>query len=363
MIVEDIMIVVVPAYQPDEKLVKLVSGFLSETDYRIVIVDDGSSDDRMQFFSQSEAMGERVTVLHHDVNRGKGRAMKTAFEWVKAQCLADDGVVTVDADGQHLIKDVVRVCEAWGEHRDALVLGSRAFKGNVPLRSRFGNSVTRAVFAVSTGVRVYDTQTGLRAFSTDLIDEMLSISGERYEFEINQLLTCTKKKIPIIEITIETVYLDNNSSSHFNTIKDSWRIYKIIFAFIASSMISWLVDYVLLLVLTRIFSGSASDGFVHLFGVALEPKLPALILARIVSSFINYLLNRSIVFSSNAKGSVWKYYLLAAVMLGANYGLLYILNPIMPLAIAQILAQLIIYPINFVLQRKFVFNGKKEARK
>lgn len=158
------MIVVVPAYQPDEKLVKLVSGFLSETDYRIVIVNDGSSDDRMQFFSQSEAMGERVTVLHHDVNRGKGRAMKTAFEWVKAQCIADDGVVTVDADGQHLIKDVVRVCEAWREHRDALVLGSRAFKGNVPLRSRFGNSVTRAVFAVSTGVRVYDTQTGLRAF-------------------------------------------------------------------------------------------------------------------------------------------------------------------------------------------------------
>lgn len=357
------MIVVVPAYQPDEKLIKMVSEFLSETDYRVVIVDDGSSDDRMQFFSQAEAMGERVTVLHHAVNRGKGCAMKTAFEWVKAQCISDDGVVTVDADGQHLIKDVIRVCEAWGEQRSALVLGSRAFKGNVPLRSRFGNSVTRAVFALSTGVRVYDTQTGLRAFSTELIDEMLSIKGERYEYEINQLLTCTKEKIPIIEITIETVYLDNNSSSHFNTVRDSWRIYRTIFAFIASSLISWLMDYVLLLVLTKLFSGSAPDGFVHLFGLALEPKLPALIIARVISSFINYLLNRNMVFSSKAKGSVWKYYILAAVMLGADYGLLYLLNPLMPLAIAQILAQLIIYPINFVLQRKFVFNGKKEASK
>ncbi len=352
------MIAVIPAYEPDEKLIKLAEDFIAETDYLLVIVDDGSSADKQSIFSRLETMGDRIKLIHHEVNKGKGRAMKTAFEWVNAQDFVDEGIVTVDADGQHLIRDVENVSREWSMHRDSLVLGSRAFKGNVPLRSRIGNTITRGVFAVSTGVRVYDTQTGLRAFSTDLLDEMLQIKGERYEYEINQLLICTKKHIPIHEVTIETVYLNKNETSHFNTLKDSWRIYKMIFGFVASSFISWVVDYVLLLVLTGVFGHFSVNGTFSLFGLALEPKLPALIIARIVSSVLNYILNCKVVFESESMGSVWKYYVLAAIMLAFNYVLLQIMTLVMPMWIAQILAQLIIYPINFICQRKFVFKEK-----
>ena len=354
------MIVVIPAYQPDEKLLKTVTDLQNNTGFPIVVVDDGSAEKCAPVFAELESR-EGVTVLHHEVNRGKGRAMKTAFEHIKncGEFDPEDGIVTVDADGQHLIPDVMRVCDAFRRERKALVIGGRAFTGKVPLRSRFGNAMTRFVFALTTGVRVHDTQTGLRAFGVSLIDEMLAINGERYEYEINQLLTCTKKNIKIVELEIETVYLNDNESSHFNVVRDSWRIYKSIFAFIGSSFFCWLLDYVLLLVLTGLFSRITGGAGFTVFGKTLEPKLPALVIARTVSSTANYFLNRELVFASKAKGSLVRYFALVIVMLVFNYLLLNLLTGAgIPLSIAQILSQLIIYPINYVIQRKYVFNER-----
>ena len=331
------MIVVIPAYEPDEKLLRLVDELKQQTDYKIIIVDDGSKNaESKDVFSKLEA-DSAVTVLHHKVNRGKGRAMKTAFEYIRDAGLSDDGVITVDADGQHLIKDIVAVSETWAKNPNALVLGSRRFSGKVPLRSRFGNGVTRGVFAISTGVRVYDTQTGLRAFSTEKLDDMLKIGGERYEYEINQLLTCTKTHVPIIEHTIETVYLNKNETSHFNTVKDSWRIYKTIFTFAFSSFVSWVA-------------------------FNLPPKFFALVGARTISSLLNYFLNQRLVFQTKSKGSVLRYYILVAALFALNYGLLQLMGKIgIALWLAQIIAQLVIYPLSFVIQRKFVFCEKNTA--
>lgn len=348
------MIVVIPAYQPDEKLLKTVDDLQNKTGFPIVVVDDGSSETSAPIFSELEGRSG-VTVIHHEVNRGKGRAMKTAFEHIKncGEYSPEDGVVTVDADGQHLIPDIMRVCEAFRREPNALVIGGRAFTGKVPLRSRFGNAMTRFVFALTTGVRVHDTQTGLRAFGVSLIDDMLAINGERYEYEINQLLTCTKKHIKIVELEIETVYLNDNESSHFHVVRDSWRIYKSIFAFIGSSLFCWLLDYVLLLVLTGLFSRiTGGVGFI-------EPKLPALIIARTVSSTANYFLNRELVFASKAKGTLIRYVALVIVMLAVNYLLLKLFTGAgIPLSIAQIIAQIISYPVNYVIQRKYVFNER-----
>lgn len=353
------MIVVIPAYEPDEKLKKLVLELKEKTDYPIVIVNDGSSGRCDALFSELE---QYAHVIRHEVNRGKGAAMKTAFGFIKDCGLypEDEGIVTVDADGQHLIEDIVHVSSVFYSNRDALVLGGRAFSGKVPLRSRFGNGITRFVFALTTGVRVHDTQTGLRAFAVKLIDTMLSIGGDRYEYEINQLLYCTKHHINIKEVGIETVYINKNETSHFHPFRDSLRIYKTILSFMGSSLFCWLIDYVLLLVLTALFSKLTGGEGLRMFGMLLEPKLPAIVIARAVSSFINYLLNQRLVFQSKAKGSALRYYINVVIMLAANYGLLAILTGAgIPLAIAQILAQLIIYPINFVLQRRFVFNEKK----
>lgn len=334
------MIVVIPAYEPDEKLLHVVDDLRRDTAYAIVVVDDGSSAAAQPVFA---ALPETVTLLRHAENRGKGRALKTAYEYIAAHFPQTEGVVTVDADGQHLPADVMRVSEEWADHPEALVLGSRRFTGNVPWRSRTGNAITRAVFRLSTGVAVFDTQTGLRAFAVSRIPMMLEMRGERYEYEINVLLYATRQRIPIREVTIETVYIADNASSHFHPLRDSWRIYKMILLFVASSLLSALVDYVLVLAFSAVFAMQA------------QGLLLSVVLARVISSFLNYMLNRRFVFGDRSRRSVLRYYLVAAGILLANYGLLSALSAVLPLAFAKLLVELALYPLSFYLQRRFVF--------
>lgn len=334
------MIVVIPAYEPDEKLLHVVDDLRRDTAYAIVVVDDGSSAAAQPVFA---ALPEDVTLLRHAENRGKGRALKTAYEYIAAHFPQTEGVVTVDADGQHLPADVARVSEEWAAHPEALVLGSRRFTGDVPWRSRTGNAITRAVFRLSTGVAVFDTQTGLRAFAVSRIPMMLEMRGERYEYEINVLLYATRQRIPIREVTIETVYIADNASSHFHPLRDSWRIYKMILLFVASSLLSALVDYVLVLAFSAVFAMQA------------QGLLLSVVLARVISSFLNYMLNRKFVFGDRSRRSVLRYYLVAAGILLANYGLLSALSAVLPLALAKLLVELALYPLSFYLQRKFVF--------
>ena len=334
------MIVVIPAYEPDEKLLRVVAELKRDTDYAIVVVNDGSSEAAEPVFA---ALPEGVTLLRHAQNRGKGRALKTAYEYIAAHFPQSEGIVTVDADGQHLPADVVRVSEDWVAHPEALVLGSRRFTGTVPWRSRAGNAITRVVFRLSTGVSVYDTQTGLRAFAVSSIPMMLEMRGERYEYEINVLLYATRQHMPIREVTIETVYIADNASSHFHPMRDSWRIYKMILLFAASSLLAAAVDYVLVLSLSALFAKQA------------QGLLWSVVLARVISSFLNYMLNRKLVFEDCSRRSVFRYYLVAAGIMAANYGLLSLISGVMPLALAKLLVELALYPLSFYLQRRFVF--------
>lgn len=334
------MIVVIPAYEPDEKLLRVVAELKRDTDYAIVVVNDGSSEAAEPVFA---ALPEGVTLLRHAQNRGKGRALKTAYEYIAAHFPQSEGIVTVDADGQHLPADVVRVSEDWEAHPEALVLGSRRFTGTVPWRSRPGNAITRVVFRLSTGVSVYDTQTGLRAFAVSSIPMMLEMRGERYEYEINVLLYATRQHMPIREVTIETVYIADNASSHFHPMRDSWRIYKMILLFAASSLLAAAVDYVLVLSLSALFAKQA------------QGLLWSVVLARVISSFLNYMLNRKLVFEDCSRRSVFRYYLVAAGIMAANYGLLSLISGVMPLALAKLLVELALYPLSFYLQRRFVF--------
>ena len=334
------MIVVIPAYEPDEKLLRVVAELKRDTDYAIVVVNDGSSEAAEPVFA---ALPEGVTRLRHAQNRGKGRALKTAYEYIAAHFPQSEGIVTVDADGQHLPADVVRVSEDWEAHPETLVLGSRRFTGTVPWRSRAGNAITRVVFRLSTGVSVYDTQTGLRAFAVSRIPMMLEMRGERYEYEINVLLYATRQHMPIREVTIETVYIADNASSHFHPMRDSWRIYKMILLFAASSLLAAAVDYVLVLSLSALFAKQA------------QGLLWSVVLARVISSFLNYMLNRKLVFEDCSRRSVFRYYLVAAGIMAANYGLLSLISGVMPLALAKLLVELALYPLSFYLQRRFVF--------
>lgn len=347
------MIVLIPAYQPDEQLVMLAQRLTENTDYHIVVVNDGSASEKDAVFAQLPAT---VTLLKHEQNCGKGRAMKTGMAYIQEHFPETEGVVIVDADGQHVLPDIRRVCEEQAAHPEAIILGSRQFTGKVPLRSLVGNTITRYVFALASGVMVHDTQTGLRAFSVKRIPELLSLKGERYEYEMYMLLGAAEQHIPLREVYIETVYLDEeNSSSHFNPLRDSLRIYGSIIKFTASSIIGFLVDYILVLLLAAVFGGFGMEQkWVLLFSA---------VIARIVSSLCNFLINRRVVFKSDESivSTAVKYYAVAALILVMNYLLLNLFNIVLsvPLAIAKLVVEALLFAVSLALQRFFVFKAKK----
>lgn len=339
------MVVIIPAYQPDEKLYHLVLALHEKTSYDLVIVNDGSDKDKRDLFLSLEPYAK---VLTHPQNRGKGAALKTALSYIYERYPADEGIVTIDADGQHLPEDIIRVSEAWEAAPEKLVLGSRRFKGKVPFKSRAGNAITRFVFALSTGVKVFDTQTGLRAFGVFRIPMMLMMKGDRYEYEINVLLYATRHRIPIQEVPIQTIYIEGNKSSHFNPFRDAWRIYKMILFFVASSLVAMLLDYVLVLLFSATTQGMAQSLLISVVG------------ARILSSLANYFMNCKLVFENRSRTSIIRYYLLVAGILAVNYALMVFVTHLMPLAIGKILVELALYPLSFYIQRKYVFPPESE---
>lgn len=220
-------IVLIPAYEPDNKLIKLVKE-LSKEKLEIIIVDDGSGSNYKEIFDKCEQFAK---VISYEINQGKGYALKTGLKYIKENYKKPYIIVTMDSDGQHTIKDAKKLMKESFQNRNTLYLGKRIRNGKTPIRSRLGNGITRFVYKIITGLDIYDTQTGLRAFSDELIDYMLEIEGNRFEYEMNVLLKCSKDKVKMSEIEITTIYEANNLGSHFNSIKDSYRIYKYIIKF------------------------------------------------------------------------------------------------------------------------------------
>jgi glycosyltransferase involved in cell wall biosynthesis len=214
------MVVLIPAYEPDQHLVDIVAELRRQAPtWQVVVVDDGSAPRYSCVFTMVAALG--ATVIAHDKNRGKGAALKTGFAWVRSHAPGET-VVCADSDGQHLVHDIVRV--ACAVHPATMVLGGRKFTGRVPARSRLGNAVTRHVFRALSGIPVYDTQTGLRAYPHELLTWLCSVPGERFEYEFQALLRARTAGVRIVEVEIETVYDLQRRSSHFRTVRDSVRI-------------------------------------------------------------------------------------------------------------------------------------------
>ncbi len=345
------IIALIPAYEPEENMLDLLENIKKDTDMDIVVVNDGSSDACKDIFSKAK---EFAKVLEHEVNKGKGRALKTGLNYINDNYIGEYIVVTMDADGQHTIEDALKICDLVKKSPDILVLGKRFFGEDVPLRSRFGNAMTRLVYKIATGVKVYDTQTGLRAFSYKLVPLMLEIKGERYEYEINVLMECSKNNIEIKEIDIATIYINNNSGSHFNVFKDSYRIYKEIFKFCAASIICFLVDYALYCI-GLVFTVSLGKGL---------STVVSNVFARIVSSVLNFTLNKKVVFKR--KGNTLKlaisYFMLALCILAGNTIVLKMFVEVFNIdtKIAKLITELIFFIISWFIQKFLIFKKKEE---
>lgn len=215
------MIVLIPAYEPDHRLTDVITDLGRELpDAELLVVDDGSGPAYEAVFADVAAAG--ATVIGFPANRGKGAALRSGFAWVMENRPGAE-VVCADSDGQHLAGDIARVAAAVRPR--TMVLGGRRFAGTVPARSRFGNTVTRYVFRVVSGSDVHDTQTGLRAYAHDLLPWLVSVPGDRFEYELNLLLAARGEGIEIVEIEIQTVYHPTEHTSHFRTFADSYRVY------------------------------------------------------------------------------------------------------------------------------------------
>lgn len=350
------IIIIIPSLNPDAKLQSTLKGLQEVGFQHFVFVDDGSDEAHKANFP---APGEGITVLHHPVNRGKGAGLKTAFAYVLEHFPQAAGVVTVDGDGQHAPADVLRCAQKLlALDGNTIVLGCRNFNGDdVPQRSRVGNHITSGVFRVLCGMKISDTQTGLRAFPAQLLETMLSIEGERFDYETNMLLKCKQYHISLAEVSIQTVYLEENASSHFRPIVDSLRIYRFILAFIVSSLLSSVVDITLYYLLHR-FVFAALGGANAIASTAV---------ARLCSSLLNYTINRRKVFTFKEKGDnpILRYYALAVPQMLVSGGIVSLLDFLLKSGsglstVLKFIVDVILFFISYRIQQGWVFARRKK---
>ncbi len=335
-------VILIPAYHPDGKLTALLQS-LETMDFRaIVLVDDGSGPDYAGLFREAASF-RNVMLLRHSVNMGKGAALKMGLNYIYANLPDVKHVITADSDGQHTPEDIQRLSDAAEKAPESLILGARAFEGDVPFRSRFGNRLTAFLMRFLLGIRITDTQTGLRAIPRSFIPELLPIPYNRYEFELEMLLCAKRMKRAITELPIRTVYIDNNASSHFNPLLDSFKIYIVLFRYILVSIVTAVVDYIVFVPVLYFFGS----------------EVLAVAVGRVAGAAVQYTLVRRVVFSSKEgiSSTLPKYAFLVLCSGCASY---IIMNSIeigsgMNAYFAKLAAEVLLYLANFLIQRDFIF--------
>ncbi len=354
MICRNDVAVVVPVFNPEAGLKVLCEKLLSI--YSTVLVVDDGSVENVDDFSK---LPSGVSIVHHDVNRGKGRAIKTGIAWVKDNRPSVKVVVFVDGDGQHRCEDVAKVVDKSCETQNA-VLGVRDFlKAGVPFRSRLGNIVTAFLVRIMFRIPIYDTQTGLRAIPSRLFDMMLETQGERFEYEMRLFGKLATRKERLEQVPIETIYIASNRASHFRPIRDTVRIYRGLFGgrflkFIVSSIAAFIVD-----------NGVFALAIFALPALGLSRNteiLAAIVLSRFISAVFNYLCNKRLVFSDpgHQRASFARYAVLALAIMSLSYAgtaffsLLFDVNGMFITAV-KIIVDITLFILSYRLQKRWVF--------
>lgn len=343
-------IIIIPAYQPDQKLITLIEQLLKKASLNVLVVNDGSDQKCDAIFTHLKQLPQ-VTVLEHAVNLGKGQALKTAFNHFLTHFDASHrGVLTADADGQHLPEDIINLATAFSKDPQSLYLGARCFDKDVPWKSRIGNNLTKLIFRLLIRQSLQDTQTGLRAIPRAFLKNLLKTPSNGYEFELDMLIKATKQNLAIKEVTIKTVYNDQNRGSHFNPVIDSLKIYFVFLRFLVFAIISGLIDF-LAFSLAFFLSGN----------ILISESL-----ARVFSGTCNFLFNKELVFKSkaNLRFEALKYALLCVVNLVFSYAFIQSLVYFGANVYASKLIALFgLFIANFAIQKLLVFNQTEDSLK
>ena len=346
--------VIIPAYEPDKNLLVLCEKLLEAGLIYVIIVDDGSGKEYREIFDTIQQKYNYI-ILRHAVNLGKGRALKEAFNYALNVNPNLVGVVTADSDGQHTPEDIIKCMEALIENPENLILGYRTFDNrDIPWKSKIGNELTKKVCSYLCGIKISDTQTGLRGIPSSFMKKLLSVSGERFEYETNMLIEC-KKNIEITEIPIQTIYdSKTDHKTHFDPIQDSIRIYKIFggifLKYIISSISSCLLDLGIFAFLCNIMKEKNNSLYI----------IQATILARMVSASYNYIINYKLVFKSkeNRCLSMIKYFLLVVVQMSVSAVLVFVgvkIIKYIPEVYIKAVVDTLLFFLNYLLQQRFIF--------
>ncbi|MCM3128618.1 glycosyltransferase [Paenibacillus provencensis] len=353
------VIILIPSFEPDERLLSYVHQLREYKLNHIVIVDDGSGDEYQPIFRKLSDNG--CFLLRHHDNLGKGTALKTGFQYIEQHFDGVSVVITADSDGQHAAEDVYRLAEEAKRHPDALVLGVRNFsEGGIPPKSLLGNRITSYIFAKLYGKQLSDTQTGLRAFGPEMLPFMQKVQGTRFEYELQMLISCIQSGISIHTLSIQVIYENGNAGTHFKAIRDSARVMLVLLAsfmrFITSSITSAVVDLGiawLLIELLRPVMGE--QDYLRI--------LLATVIARMMSITVNYLLNRHFVFSKeNSQGSLWRYLTLCGFVILLSSTGVYLFHTVLFLdeKIAKLFCDAILFLLSFQMQRRWVFAVRRK---
>lgn len=354
-------VIIIPSLEPDDKLVPYIRKLLSAGIKKIIVVNDGSSKKCDCIFSEISNI-DNCHILTHEINRGKGAAIKTALRFYIDNLSGFDGVVTVDADGQHSVPDVLRTLKAMSENPNCFVLGCREFNSDTPNKSLIGNRITSFAMRMFYGISLNDTQTGLRGIPHFMTEELLTVGGTRYEYELNMLIFAKGNCIPFVVIPIKTIYFDNNSGSHYRPVIDSARIFVRVLSglirFSASAIFASIIDLTIYGVLTK-----AILSHLPLFWMLLI----SFISARAVSSFVNFTLNRRLPSSQNKniRDTIPKYYTLVVVQMLLSFACIYLLcaHTGIDEMIIKILVDCILGLISYQIQLRWVFCNKPTPQK
>ena len=332
------IIILIPAYKPDHRLINFIKE-LNVQHLPILVVDDGSGKNYQDIFDAVKKIG--IQFVNHQINKGKGAALKTGLAQIIQSYPETSGIITADCDGRHKVTDIMKIIDLMHNNPHVLILGSHSFINN----SSFSQKITKTAFKFFTGLNISDIQTGLRGLPSCMFKDLLQLEGKRFDYEINMLLRLKTWGITYIEIPVETIYPQNNTSTYHHSIIDFILIFKQFLTMLATSILSFGIDY-LLFILFHIFSG---------FSVAI-----CYILARIISSLLNYTLNSKAVFKAGNLNCFIRYYILAAfIMLIGSLGTQFLANITnMHVIFCKLIIDLFLFLVNYYIQKNYVFVKK-----
>ena len=339
--------ILIPAFNPNQNIIDLVLDLSYFKWNEIIVINDGSSNESQIFFDNLNDF-DNVHILTHQSNKGKGAALKTGIDYLNSKNTELDGLITVDSDGQHLVKDIEKIAREVKNRKNDVIFGVRLFDESIPFRSKFGNKITKHLLYIFNGISLADTQTGLRYLPVSIFDEFLKLPGNKYEFELECIFSIKKLGYNITQIQIKTVYINDNKDSHFRPLIDSARIYLVFIRFSFASFLSFGLDI-------TIFA---------FFLSYLESILYATFIARIMSGIFNFYLNRNFVFQVNKKNNLVKesigyialwstLLILSGVIVSSSQG-----SPAYLIIPFKIIVDLMLFLVAFYVQKNIIFNTK-----